>query len=477
MIKLYNTLSGKKERFTPLNKKQVGIYSCGPTVYDYAHIGNLRAYMFVDLLRRYLIYRGFKVKHVMNITDVDDKTIKNSIAKGVSLKKYTDFYTKAFLKDLKLLNIITPSFMPRATYHIKEMIILIKKLLRNNYAYASQGSVYFKINKFKKYGALAKLEKQNLKFNAAKRLKTEDEYKKDEANDFVLWKNRTPEDKDIFWKTELGKGRPGWHIECSAMSMKYLGETIDIHTGGIDLIFPHHTNEIAQSEAATKKKFVNYWLHNEHLLVDGNKMSKSLNNFLILKDLMAKKVNPLIIRLTLLKNHYRSVSNFTFKSIQESEEIAEKFINLLIELDQINRKVSNKVEIEKIINKYRDEFIRAMDDDLNINLAFKSLFDFLTDINIHIKEINTSQAGEIINCIYEIDDVLGFIKPTFQEYKIRLNKIESSTPIKELLKSRKRFRDKKNFSEADNIRNILLESGIIINDTIEGQEIRLKKVI
>jgi cysteinyl-tRNA synthetase len=268
-IRLFNTLSRKKETFTPIKKGQVEMYTCGPTVYDYAHIGNFRAFLFEDLLKRWLQYKGYKVTHVMNLTDIDDKTIKGSQKQGIPLRQYTDFYAKAFFEDIKALNIAPADVYPRATDHIEEMVQIIKTLLAKGVAYKGEdGSIYFSVAKFPEYGKLSHLKVGELKAGARV---SQDEYAKEEAQDFALWKAWTPEDGDVFWETELGKGRPGWHIECSAMSTKYLGETFDIHCGGIDNMFPHHENEIAQSEAATGKTFVNYWMHNEHLQVEGKK--------------------------------------------------------------------------------------------------------------------------------------------------------------------------------------------------------------
>ena len=273
-FKLYNTLTHKKELVKPIKDNQIAMYSCGPTVYDFAHIGNFRAYICSDILKRYLKYSGFKVKHVMNITDVDDKTIKGANKEGISLKEYTSRYEKSFFEDLETLNIDKADVFPRATEHIPEMVSIIKKLLKGRIAYKSEdGSVYYNISKFKDYGKLSHTKVKQLKEGA--RVK-QDSYEKEEAKDFALWKAYDKEDGNVFWETEIGKGRPGWHIECSAMSIKHLGEHFDIHGGGVDLIFPHHENEIAQSEASTGKKFVNYWFHNEHLLVNGQKMSKSL---------------------------------------------------------------------------------------------------------------------------------------------------------------------------------------------------------
>src|SRR3989344_565745 len=284
-IKFYNTLTREKENFSPINKNEVLFYSCGPTVYNYPHIGNYRAYIFADTLKRVLLYNGYKVKHIMNLTDIDDKTIRDSQKEGKTLKEFTEFYTKEFFKDIKSLNILEPTKFTKATDYIDEMVNITKKLLEKDLAYKSEdGSVYFNIRKFKNYGKLSRLELENQKENASGRIKT-DEYDKENAQDFALWKAWDKEDGDVFWETDLGKGRPGWHIECSAMSMKNLGEQIDLHTGGVEDIFPHHENEIAQSEGATGVKFVKYWMHNEWVLVREKKMAKTDQNFYTLKDL------------------------------------------------------------------------------------------------------------------------------------------------------------------------------------------------
>ncbi|NQV00702.1 MAG: cysteine--tRNA ligase [Parcubacteria group bacterium] len=477
MLKLFNTLTRKIEIFRPIKQGKVGIYSCGPTVYDFAHIGNLRAYIFVDLLKRYLIYSGFKVKHVMNITDVDDKTIKNSQQNNKSLQEFTDFYSKAFIKDIKSLNIKMPDIMPRATKHIPEMVDLIKKIGKHGYSYKSEKSIYFKISKFSDYGKLAQLDKQTLKQNAAGRLNISDEYEKEQVNDFVLWKAWQPEDGEVFWDTEIGKGRPGWHIECSAMSTKYLGEIFDIHTGGVDLIFPHHTNEIAQSEAAFKKKFVNYWLHNEHLLVEGKKMSKSLGNFYALKDIKDKKYNLLLMRLILLKTHYRKVLNFTLKDLDEAKSIAEKFLSFLAGLDFVVCGGSNNLDIKNMISQSRKEFKKAMDNDLNISSGLASLFDFIEEVYKRKSLISTNQAQEIKNYIFEIDEVLGFIRPLYEQYQMRLNKKLATKKILNMISKREKARKNKDYKEADKIRIDLLEKGIVIEDTEKGDKARLLKII
>jgi len=477
MLKIFNTLTRKIEIFKPIKKGKIGLYSCGPTVYDFAHIGNFRSYIFVDLLKRYLKYSGFKVKHVMNITDVDDKTIKNSQQNNKSLQEFTDFYLKAFVKDIESLNIKMPDILPRATEHISEIIDLIKKIGKQGYSYESEKSIYFKISKFSDYGKLAQLDKQKLKHNAFCRLNLSDEYNKEQINDFALWKAYKPEHGKVFWDTSIGKGHPGWHIECSAMSMKYLGETFDIHTGGVDLIFPHHTNEIAQSEAATKKKFVNYWMHNEHLLVQGKKMSKSLGNFYTLRDIKDKGYNLLLMRFILLKTHYRKVLNFTLKDFEKAESTTIKLLDFLINLDSIKSKGKNKLDIKGKISETRDDFKKAMGNDLNISSGLASLFDFMNEINKILKNLNLKQAQEIKKYIMEIDSVLGFIDLLYQKYRKQLSELINNKTIKKMLNQRTKARDNKDYKKADKIRIDLLKKGIVIEDTEKGCNVRLLKMI
>jgi len=474
MLRLFNTLTRKTEDFKPIKNGLVKLYVCGPTVYNYVHLGNLRAYIFADLLRRYFKYQNFKVKQVMNITDVEDKTIQESQKQNKNLKNFTEFYLKAFVKDLNSLNIEKPEVMPRATKHIKEMVGLIKTLIKKGYAYkGSDGSIYFKIAKFPQYGELAQIEKQNLKQNAENRLNAKDEYSKEDANDFVLWKAWKPSDGKVFWNTKLGKGRPGWHVECSAMAMKYLGESFDIHCGGVDLIFPHHTNEIAQSEAATGKKFANYWLHNAHLIIEGQKMSKSLNNYYILKDITDRKINPLLLRLILLKTHYRQTLDFSFKNFDEAKAIAARILSFLIELDFVKNKKENGLKIGQLIYNFDNKFEEALDDDLNISAGMAELFNFMNEINNSIKILNAGQAKKIKDAVFEIDSVLGFIKLLYKEYQSKKAELLKDKDIKSLLEKREQLRKEKNFPEADKVRNQLLEKGIVINDTPSGIQVRL----
>ena len=474
MLKLFNTLTRRIEEFKSIKKGKVGLYSCGPTVYNFIHIGNYRAYIANDLLKRYLKYLGFKVKHVMNITDVDDKTIRDSQKAKKTLKEFTDFYLKFFLEDLEDLNIEMPDVMPKATEHIEDMVNLIKKIEKKGYAYRVNNSVYFKISKFPNYGELAQLDKQSLKQNADKRLNIKDEYEKENVNDFVLWKAWDETDGEVFWQTAIGKGRPGWHIECSAMSMKYLGEHFDIHTGGVDLIFPHHTNEIAQSETATGKKFVNYWLHNAHLIVNGQKMSKSQGNFYTLKDLKEKKYKPLLLRIILLKTHYRQILNFTFEEFEESRAIALRLINFLINLDYVQNKKSNNLKIDHFIESYRKNFKKAMDNDLNISRAFSVVFDLVNEINKSIALLTVRQAKKIKNFIFEIDKVFGFIEKLYNEYKSLLEEKIEDKKIRQLLKEREKARERKDFRKADFLRQKIAAQGLLIEDLKEGFLLKVK---
>lgn len=456
---LYNTLSRKVEIFSPLKKDYVTIYDCGPTVYFYIHIGNCRAFIVADILRRYLEYKGYKVKQVMNITDVDDKTIRDSQKEGISLKGFTEKYTKAFFEDLKTLNIRPAQVYPKATEHIKEMVDIIRKLKEKGYTYESEGSTYYRISKFEEYGKLAKINIKELKSGA--RVK-QDEYTKEDAHDFALWKAWDESDGDVFWETELGKGRPGWHIECSAMSMKHLGETFDIHTGGIDLIFPHHENEIAQSEAATGKQFVRYWIHNEYILVDGKKMSKSLGNFYLLRDLLAKGYDPKAIRYLLLSTHYRQPLNFTLEGIDAAKSAVERIQNFIDHLNSIKKNKDNK-KVTLFIKKVKKEFEEHLDFDLNISSALASIFEFLNEI--YKIGISKKDAQKIIRVMKEFDSVLGILD--FEKQKL-------DKKIEEMVEEREYARKKKEWAKADKIRAELKEQGIILEDTPEG--VRWKKI-
>jgi len=508
-LKFYNTLTRKKDDFKPLKGKTVTMYSCGPTVYDHPHIGNLRAFVFYDLLRRYLKYRGFRLKHVMNITDVDDKTIRNSKKEGVSLKEFTERYTKLFFEELGKIGIEKFEFYPKATEHIEEMVRIVKILLAKGTAYRGQdGSIYFNVRKFKDYGKLSKLDMSSLKAGARV---AQDEYTKEQAQDFALWKAWSREDGDVYWETEIGKGRPGWHIECSAMSGKYLGKTIDIHTGGIDLMFPHHENEIAQSEGATGKQFVRFWMHNEHVMVEGQKMSKSLGNFLVMEDLVKRGHDPRSIRYALLSTHYRSKLNLTDKSIWAGQQAIEKLDNFMDLLREVRGKKANP-KVKKMVDDVKKGFKEAMDDDLNVSIALSKIFDFVREINklIDSGKISKEDAKNVMKVMEKFNSVFGVLKkkegiPKEIVKKVmdmlvdlhedlkkkdkssaeKLDKILAKMKGKEydpenferlmsgMIEIREALREKKEYDLSDRIRSDLKEMGIILEDKEEGVRWRI----
>lgn len=381
MIKLFNTLSGKKEMFKPFKGKTAQIYTCGPTVYNYAHLGNLRTYVFEDILRRALEINGYKIKQITNITDVEDKIIKKARQEEKEISQITRPYEKIFFEDLEKLNIEKAERYPRATEHIKEIINLISVLMKKGFAYQVEDkSVYFKISKFKNYGKLSRLKKRR----AVGRIDS-DEYKKDDVQDFVLWKSA--KSNEPFWSSPWGAGRPGWHIECSAMSMKYLGKTLDIHAGGVDLIFPHHENEIAQSEAATGKKFSKFWIHGEHLLVDGEKMSKSLGNIFTLRDLKKKGVNFLAFRYLLLGTHYRKKLNFTWQSIIASQNSLNRLYRHVNDFAAQNPPTSKlRRASKKLADQYKKDFIATINDDLNTSKALSIVWEVIKEKNLPGRE-------------------------------------------------------------------------------------------
>ncbi len=443
-LKLYNTLRRKKEIFNPIKDNNVGMYSCGLTVYDYGHIGNFRAFVASDILRRYLEFKGYKVKKIVNITDVDDKTIKKSIQENKSLEEFTKKYERAFFEDEKNMNIKKANVYPKATKHIKEMISLIEKLLKKGFAYKSKDGIYFNIKKFKNYGRLSGVKLNELKTGASERIK-KDEYDKENVRDFALWKFYDNEDGNVFWNTKLGKGRPGWHIECSVMSSKYLGENFDVHTGGVDLIFPHHENEIAQSESAFKKNFVNYWVHNEWLLVNEKKMSKSLGNYYTLRDIIQMGYNPLDLRYLYLTGNYRSQLNFTFDNLKNSQNSLERLKNIIKELKN-----------DKKINKgYSQKFEKAMDNDLDTVNALQVLWSLIRD----------DKAEGKINTIKKIDSVLGLDL-------LKKEKVKIPDEIMKLVKEREKLRERKEWKKADYIRERIKEKGYNIDDTKERSRVQ-----
>lgn len=475
MLQLYNTLTNKKEKFKSLKDGVVTMYNCGLTVYDYAHIGNLRAFIFADVLRRYLEYKGFNVKQVMNFTDVghmfEDIDIGEDKMEAAARREekdpwaIADFYIQAFLEDSEKMNFEEPTVRPRATDHIEEMIRLTEVLIKNGYAYVVNGSVYFDVAKFEDYGKLSGNTVEKLKAGAGGRV----EYNPDKKNqfDFALWINDP--NHVMNWESPwCEKGYPGWHIECSAMAMKYLGETIDIHTGGVDNMFPHHENEIAQSEAATGKKFVNYWLHNEHLLVEGRKMSKSLGNFYTLRDLLAKGYNPKAIRYLLMSTHYRQQLNFTFEGLESAQNAVDRLTNFTYRLMDVGGKGCGG-KIEGLIDDVQNHFEEAMDDDLNISLGLASIFQFIREVNKLIDEnmLSKEEAEEVYQLMMKFDRVLGVIGETKKKEKL-------SEKAEDLIRKREEARRDKDWEKADKIREQLREMGIIIEDTPQGVKWRIK---
>lgn len=451
-----NSLTRKKEEFKAIEPDVVRLYTCGPTVYNYAHIGNFRAYMFEDLLRRYLKYSGYKVTQVMNITDIDDKTIRESRAEGISLKEFTDRYTQAFFDDLDTLGIERAEEYPAATDHIPEMVEIVKKLLKRGLAYEIDGNYYFKISAFSDYGKLSHLDMDGLKAGA--RVAT-DEYEKESVSDFALWKAWEESDGDVFWETELGKGRPGWHLECSAMSMKYLGEQFDIHTGGIDNMFPHHENEIAQSEGATGVKFVNYWLHCEHLIVEGRKMSKSLGNYYTLRDLTEKGYSGRAVRYLLMATHYRQQLNFTLSGLDGAASAITRYNDFIANLADYDGGESNG-EAVALVKKAVGGFAAGLDDDLNISKALAAVFDMITDIN-RLKAGKNLSAGErdsALEAIRGFDAVLGL--------ETKSEMLDSD--IDALIVKRDEARANKDYTLSDKIRDDLAAMGIILEDSPGG---------
>ncbi len=462
-LRFYNTLTRMKDEFHTVHPGEVKMYTCGPTVYDFAHIGNFRAYVFADVLRRYLEYKGYKVTQVVNVTDVDDRTIDGSQKQGIPLEKYTKKYKDAFFEDLNSLNIKPAEVYPEATGHIREMEALVKSLLDKGHAYENEGSTYFRIASFPQYGKLSHMDMSGLKAGARV---AADEYDKEQVADFALWKGWDEKDGPVFWETEVGKGRPGWHIECSAMSMKYLGQHFDIHTGGVDLIFPHHENEIAQSESATGEKFVNFWLHNEHLMVEGRRMAKRYGNYYALRDLLDKGYNPIAIRYLLMATHHRQQLNFTFDGLEAAKNALQRLYDFVDNLRLVSGEKDDP-EIDQILQKAKDDFEEALDDDLNASEALGVVFTLVKDVNrlMDEKKISTSGANKVLGLTDSFDSVFGLL---------RREELILDEEIKALIEKRTQARKAKDFKLADQIRKDLEERGIILEDTPEGTKWKKK---
>ncbi len=463
-LQFFNTLANKKEDFVPIKEGEVRLYTCGPTVYNHAHIGNFRAYIFEDLLRRHLKFKGYKVEQVMNLTDIDDKTIKGCKAQGVSLDEYTRPFKDAFFEDIDTLKIERAEHYPEATTHIPEMVEIIKKLVANGLAYEIKGNYYFKIDAFPTYGKLARIDLAGLKAGA--RIAT-DEYEKESVSDFALWKAWSEEDGTVFWETELGKGRPGWHLECSAMSMKYLGQHFDMHTGGIDNKFPHHENEIAQSEGASGEKFVNYWMHCAHLIVEGKKMSKSVGNFFTLREILEKGYSASAIRYLLLATQYRMSLNFTFDGLDAAAKSLQRLNDFWRNLEEFAG-AGEGGEANAVSEKAAREFEKGLDDDLNISYALAAVFDFIREIN-RLRSENNLTADErdtALDVLKRINSVLDF--------KVEEAAVENESEIEDLVQKRADAKKNRDFATADSIRDQLTAMGIVLEDTPQGVKWRKK---
>tara|TARA_B100001248_G_scaffold66218_1_gene46469 strand:- start:191 stop:1585 length:1395 start_codon:yes stop_codon:yes gene_type:complete len=458
-IKFYNSYSRKKESFKPIVDGKVGLYTCGPTVYDFAHIGNFRTFLFEDLLKRWLIHNGYDVTHIMNITDVDDKTITMANNQNIDLNIITEKYTEQFMNDLRWLKILPADKYPRATKSIDGMIEIINKLIDKGHAYVeSDGSVYFNISTFPDYGKLTRISMKSQK--KSKRI-NDDDYDKNSPQDFALWKGWKKEDGEIVWDAPWGKGRPGWHIECSAMSSENLGNHFDIHCGGVDNMFPHHENEIAQSTCSSGKKFVNYWLHSEFLLVDGGKMSKSLGNCFTVSDLIKKGFTAESIRYQLLSGHYRTKISFSLKKKQESDKVISRineFKSLLIDLG------AQDIQIKQFPDSYY-EFVEAMNDDLNTPKALGIFHSWMRQMIKKIKtdSIDKIEIGEAWNFLINLDSVFGFLSE--KSFKIPFK-------IKKLMDLRELARSENNWNLADDLREQIQREGWTVEDTTNGQKVK-----
>lgn len=465
MLKLYNTETRTIQEIFPADGRKIKMYTCGPTIYDFAHIGNFRTYVFEDLLRRAIQFLGFEIEQAMNITDIDDKTLRGAIEKNIPLEQYTEPFKRAFFEDMESLNIQKVEHNPEATAYIPQMIEMIQTLIRKGYAYKSKnGSIYFSIQKFTKYGRLSHLKLSELKVNASGENEA-DEYEKDNIADFVLWKIYDPtRDGQIFWESPFGKGRPGWHIECSAMATQLLGHTIDIHCGGVDNCFPHHENEIAQSECCSGQLFVRHWVHVEHLLVDHKKMSKSLGNFYTLRDLLKKGYSGNEVRYLLLSTHYRTQLNFTFAGLDAARSSLQRIEDLVLRL----RTIGAERPATGILKEADPRFHRALAEDLNISAALAVLFNLVRDLNTLCDndQLGNLEAIDALKLLKAWDRVLGVLPLEKKGEEIPLELLQ-------FLDRRESARREKNWRLSDELRDAILARGYLIEDTPQGA--RLKK--
>jgi len=469
-LRFYNSLSRTLERFEPVEDGQVRMYTCGPTVYDRAHIGNFRTFLWEDLLRRYLRWKGYAVTQVMNLTDVDDRTIAAAQERGIGLDEVTAPVIQMFFEDWRTLGLEEVEHYPRATEYVAQMIALVSRLEANGLTYETDGSVYFPIRRFAGYGRLAGIDPDTLEPTG--RATGDEEYDKDDPRDFVLWKGgeRSGEGAVAVWDSPWGKGRPGWHLECSAMAMALLGETLDIHTGGIDNLFPHHTNEIAQSEGATGVTFARYWLHASHLLVEGQKMAKSLGNFLTIPDVIARGHAPSAIRYLLLSGHYRTQLNFTFDGL----ESAAKSVDRLNEFRARARRASAceqtmGEDVTAIAANARKRFEAAMDDDLNAPEALAAVFGLVREINQRLDDVAPAVppgVEAVVDVLADFECVFGVLDLRSAEAEVV--DTETGAWVAEMIAARDSARAKRDFAEADEIRRSLLDRGIVLEDTAEG---------
>src|SRR5215510_2666712 len=485
-LRLFNTLSGRLEEFRTIEPKQVRMYSCGPTVYDYGHIGNFRTFIAVDILRRFLRRSGYQLNHVMNITDVDDKIIRNAARDHLGVRQYAARFEEAFFEDCRTLNLETPELMPRATEHIPEMAEFIAELEKQGHAYRTEdGSYYFRIATFPQYGKLSKKDFSSIADGARVDV---DEYEKDSARDIALWK--APKPGEEFWQSEIGPGRPGWHIECSVMAMKYLGQTFDMHLGGEDLIFPHHENEIAQSESLTGKPFAHYWVHVRFLLVEGQKMSKSLGNFYTLRDLLLKGYKASAIRYLLASVPYHKQLNFTFDGLKQAENSVERLRNLKDRLERGHFPAGGNPEIQKLATETEQKMRAGMEDDLNTAQALAAIFDMTREANIagDAGKFYRDDAARLLRVLDDFDGIFAVLKDDdagktaaavewarsegrLREDSPALKGLVNGLPdaqIEVLIQQRNAAKKARDFSKADAIRKQLADSGVILEDTKEG---------